>query len=176
MKTMTVNQTEYEIIELLGHGKGGYSYLAEKDGKKYVLKQIHHEPCSYYTFGNKIEAEKNDYHRLLETGIRIPMMLDIDILQERILKEYIEGQTIFEFVKQDAVKPTYIEQVREMARQAFARGLNIDYFPTNFVVQDEKLYYIDYECNGYMEQWNFENWGIKYWSKSKEFLEYLEGK
>jgi hypothetical protein len=54
--------------------------------------------------------------------------------------------------------------------------LNIDYFPTNFVVQDEKLYYIDYECNGYMEQWNFENWGIKYWSKSKEFLEYLEGK
>jgi hypothetical protein len=23
-----------------------------------------------------------------------------------------------------------------------------------------------------MEEWNFENWGIKYWSKTKEFLEY----
>lgn len=31
--TMTVNQTEYTVIKLLGRGKGGYSYLAEKDGK-----------------------------------------------------------------------------------------------------------------------------------------------
>ena len=43
--TMTVNQTEYTVIKLLGRGKGGYSYLAEKDGKRYVLKQIHLEPC-----------------------------------------------------------------------------------------------------------------------------------
>ena len=30
------------------------------------------------------------------------------------------------------------------------------------------------ECNEYMEEWNFENWGIKYWSKTKEFLDYVE--
>ena len=24
-----------------------------------------------------------------------------------------------------------------------------------------------------MEEWNFENWGIKYWSQTKEFLEYV---
>ena len=160
---MTVNQIEYEIIKLLGHGKGGYSYLAEKDGKKYVLKQIHHEPCSYYTFGNKIEAERNDYNRLLETGIRIPQMIDIDIEQERILKEYINGPTISELVEKGEMKSEYIEQVREMARVVFEKGLNIDYYPTNFVVQDGKLYYIDYECNGYMDEWNFENWGIQYW-------------
>jgi len=160
---MTVNQIEYEIIKLLGHGKGGYSYLAEKDGKKYVLKQIHHEPCTYYTFGNKIEAERNDYNRLLETGIRIPQMLDIDIEQERILKEYIDGPTISELVEKGEMKSEYIEQVREMAGLVFEKGLNIDYYPTNFVVQDGKIYYIDYECNGYMDEWNFENWGIKYW-------------
>ena len=160
---MTVNQIEYEIIKLLGHGKGGYSYLAEKDGKKYVLKQIHHEPCAYYTFGNKIEAERNDYNRLLETGIRIPQMIDIDIEQERILKEYIDGPTISELVEKGEMKSEYIEQVREMARVVFEKGLNIDYYPTNFVVQDGKIYYIDYECNGYMDEWNFENWGIQYW-------------
>ena len=84
MNTMSVNGIEYYIVKLLGHGKGGYSYLAEKDGCQYVLKQIHHEPCDYYTFGNKIEAEKNDYQRLLSTGIRIPKMLNIDIENERI--------------------------------------------------------------------------------------------
>ncbi len=169
---MSVNETAYEVVKLLGHGKGGYSYLAQKDGKQYVLKQIHHEPCSYYTFGNKIEAEKNDYSRLEATGIRIPKLFDIDIDNERILKEYVEGPTIYELVKLDQMKEIYLEQVREMAGKAKACGLNIDYFPTNFVVQNDLIYYIDYECNNYMDEWNFENWGIKYWSKTQEFMDY----
>ena len=172
---LTVNGIEYTLISLLGKGKGGYSYLAEKDGKQYVLKQIHHEPCEYYTFGNKIEAEKNDYERLLNAGIRIPQMLDIDIAEERILKEYIDGPTIFDLVKEDAMKNTYLNQMREMAAKAYENGLNIDYFPTNFVVQKDVIFYIDYECNSYMDEWNFENWGIKYWSKTKEFMDYLNG-
>ena len=56
---MSVNGKDYEILKLLGHGKGGYSYLATDGSRNYVLKQIHHEPCSYYTFGNKIEAEND---------------------------------------------------------------------------------------------------------------------
>ena len=47
----------YRLIRLLGKGKGGYSYLAEREGCQMVVKQIHHEPCDYYSFGNKIEAE-----------------------------------------------------------------------------------------------------------------------
>lgn len=56
-----------------------------------------------------------------------------------------------------------------MCGKLYPLNLNIDYFPTNFVVQNGKIYYIDYECNNYMEEWNFENWGIKYWSKTPEF-------
>jgi hypothetical protein len=44
-KIVRVNSDEYEIVRLLGHGKGGYSYLALSKGKEVVLKQIHHEPC-----------------------------------------------------------------------------------------------------------------------------------
>ena len=96
---MSVNENEFEVIKLLGKGKGGYSYLVTDGEKQYVLKQIHHEPCSYYQFGNKIEAEMNDYKRLKKIGIRIPQMLDVDVKQERILKEYIEGETIYELVR-----------------------------------------------------------------------------
>ena len=61
--TLPVNGKEYKIIRLLGKGKGGYSYLASDGERQYVLKQIHHEPCSYYQFGNKLQAEieKNWY-------------------------------------------------------------------------------------------------------------------
>ena len=170
---ISVNGANYTVIQLLGHGKGGYSYLVERKGQQYVLKLIHHEPCNYYTFGNKLEAEKNDYEKLLKTGIRLPKMLDIDIKQERIIKQYIEGPTVCELVKNDAMKDIYLQQVREMAAAVGAYGLNIDYFPTNFVVHDGLLYYIDYECNDYTDKWNFENWGILYWSKTPEFLAYM---
>lgn len=35
---MRVNEKEYRILKLLGHGKGGYSYLAEREGMLCVLK------------------------------------------------------------------------------------------------------------------------------------------
>lgn len=173
-EVMTVNGKEYIILKLLGHGKGGYSYLAQRDGRQVVLKQIHHEPCAYYSFGNKIEAERHDYGRLKNAGIRIPAMIDIDEKAERIVKEYIEGETVFDLVKRGASAQPYFEQVREMAAQAKRAGLNIDYFPTNFVIQKGLLYYIDYECNGYMDEWSFENRGIKYRSRTEEFKAYLK--
>lgn len=173
MDKVKVNDNEFELIKLLGKGKGGYSYLASNGDKQYVLKQIHHEPCSYYQFGNKIESEMNDYKKLKSLGIRMPEMLDIDIEKERILKEYIEGDTIFDLVFKDKMQQKYVLQVKKMCSILYPADTNIDYFPTNFVVHDGLIYYIDYECNNYMDEWNFENWGIKYWSKTKEFMDYI---
>ena len=101
-------------------------------------------------------------------------MIDVDIENERIIKEYIEGDTIFDLVLKDKMEDKYIEQIREMCKVLYKSNTNIDYFPTNFVVQQGQIYYIDYECNDYMEEWNFENWGIKYWSKTEEFMKYVE--
>ena len=173
MEQLCVNGKDYTILKILGKGKGGYSYLATIDDKKVVLKQIHHEPSPYYQFGNKIEAEQNDYHRLKNIGIAMPKMIEIDVKEERIVKEYIDGKTAYEMVLNDELPPDCIEQVKHMCSLLYPANTNIDYFPTNFVLQDKILYYIDYECNDYMEEWNFENWGIKYWSKTPEFLQYV---
>ena len=139
-----------------------------------MVKQIHHEPCDYYTFGNKIEAEQRDYGRLLAAGIRIPRMLAIDPEAERIVKEYIEGPTVFELIRDGSSAEPYLAQVRGMAAMAKAAGLNIDYFPTNFVARDGLLWYVDYECNEYMDEWSFETWGIRYWSRTQELEAYMK--
>lgn len=163
MEKMSVNGKSYEVRRLLGKGKGGYSYLVTDGEKEYVLKQIHHEPCDYYQFGDKLQSELRDYDRLRNVGIRMPRLLDADVENERILKEYIVGDTIAQIVERREMKPEYVQQVKDMCAVLYPAGLNIDYYPTNFVVQDGLLYYIDYECNGYMDQWNFENWGSQYW-------------
>ena len=93
---MCIRDSAYSLLKLLGKGKGGYSYLAQMaDGQQVVVKQIHHEPCVYYQFGNKIEAELRDYNHLQEIGIPMPRMLDVDTKAERIVKEYIAGETVY---------------------------------------------------------------------------------
>ena len=170
--TMTVNQKDYTVLHLLGKGKGGYSYLVTDGEQEYVLKQIHHEPCDYYQFGDKLASELRDYQILLDIGVPMPKLLDVDREQERILKEFIPGDTIYKLVKEDRMEDGFFWQMEDMCRLLYPANTNIDYFPTNFVVCHGKLYYVDYECNPYMEQWDFEHWGITYWRKTPEFQEY----
>lgn len=174
MEILTVNEKEYTVLRLLGKGKGGYSYLVTDGAGEYVLKQIHHEPCDYYRFGDKLASELRDYERLRTIGILVPKLLEVDLEQERILKEYIPGDTIDVLVKEDRMEEAFLQQMEAMCRKLYPAGLNIDYFPTNFVIRDRKLYYIDFECNDYMQQWDFENWGSQYWWKSEQFRAHFE--
>lgn len=173
MDILTVNGKPFTVQRLLGKGKGGYSYLVTDGNSPYVLKQIHHEPCAYYQFGDKLASELRDYQRLKAIGIPMPELLEADQANERILKEYIAGETAFDLVRRDAMLPAYLEQVEAMCALLYPANTNIDYFPTNFVLRDGTLWYIDYECNDFMAEWSFENWGVKYWSKTPEFLAYL---
>ena len=160
---MTVNGVEYTVIKLLGKGKGGYSYLVTDGAVQYVLKQIHHEPCDYYTFGDKLQSELRDYETLQKLAIPMPRLLAADAPRERILKEYIAGQTVAELLEVGQMEPDWLNQVRAMFDRLSPAGLNIDYYPTNFVPWGGTLYYIDYECSAYMAEWDFSHWGARYW-------------
>ena len=170
---MTVNGREFAVKKLLGKGKGGYSYLVTDGAGEYVLKQIHHEPCDYYTFGDKLASELRDYERLKAIGIPLPRLLDADRERERILKEYIPGDTVDRLVKEDRMEDGYYWQMEDMCRLLYAANTNIDYFPTNFVVNEGKVWYVDFECNDYMQQWDYEHWGKQYWWKSEAFCTYF---
>ena len=93
-ETLTVNEKGYQVIRLLGKGKGGYSYLVTDGARSFVLKQIHHEPCDYYQFGDKLESELRDYKRLLDIGIPIPELYDVDRENERILKYHLRSGSV----------------------------------------------------------------------------------
>lgn len=153
----------YRVLALLGKGKGGYSYLVSDGQESYVLKQIHHEPCQYYSFGDKLAAELRDYARLAALQIPMPRLLAVDEKQERLLKEYIPGPTVQQLGRQGGIEPWHLEQVQAMSRRLMQEGLNIDYYPSNFIPHNGTLYYVDYECNPYMQQWDLLNWGMAYW-------------
>ena len=170
MEQLTLCNNSYRVEKLLGKGKGGYSYLVTDGENRYVLKQIHHEPCDYYQFGDKLASELRDYEKLSALGIPMPKLLAVDRQRERLLKQYIDGPTVDVLVRQGRVEEAHFRQIHTICKTLYAAGLNIDYFPTNFVDSRGTLFYVDYECNPYSDQWNFENWGSKYWFQTPEFF------
>ena len=74
-------------------------------------------------------AELRDYQTLSALGVPIPRLLEADREQERLLKELIPGQTIYQLVLRDSVEPLPPAQQAQdgvfgsIQREAVHRGL-----------------------------------------------------
>ena len=173
-KIFETNSGSYHVRTLLGKGKSGFSYLVESDRECRVLKVIHREPVPYYRFDDKMGSEVEAYERLRALGVPVPTLYEYDLECEYLIKEYIEGQIATQVIDSGTMADAIFEQLFAMSHSLARFGLNIDYFPTNFVVtEDDELYYIDYELNPYAEEWNLLNWGIYYWVNTQGMMDFL---
>lgn len=164
----------YQVKKQLGKGKSAYSWLCENGNEKIVLKQIHNEPCSYYQFQDKFKVEIDAYRQLCRMQIPLPEMLGFDEEKKWIFKEYIHGRTAAELIAGDKIEPKHFAQLIVMAGRARNFGYNLDFFPNNFIISCNTLYYIDYELNAYEDTWNLENWGLYYWVNEQGMKQFLE--
>lgn len=177
-KQVTTKLGDVVIRKFLGKGKSGYSYLAESNDNEYVIKFMHYEPCAYYSFGdaNKVELEVEAFKKLASIGIKVPQLIEANPEYNFLLKDYIHGELLTDLVIDGSLPELYVKQVFEMAKVLKESGLNIDYFPDNFVVKKNELYYVDYEYNPYSPSWDLQNWGLYYWANSLGMKRYKETK
>jgi len=170
-----INGNTLEIVKHIGKGKGGNSYLATYKNRQVVYKEMHYEPNDTYEFeSNKLQSELRDYKILKSAGILMPDLIYYDDELQFLIKDYIDGPTIAQVVGANKLKDDHVKQMFAMCKLLYAKNLNIDYFPPNFVVEADRLYYIDYECNNYMEEWDFENWGIYFWANHEGMAQFLK--
>lgn len=165
---------KWSVEKLLGKGKSGYSYLVKSGDNLAVWKKIHHEPVSYYTFSNKLLSEVNAYHKLKSVGVEVPELLEVNEKDEWLLKEFIPEPTLAELVAKGYLENQIWVSIFNLAADLQKNGLNVDYFPTNFVWHTNRLYYVDYEWNPYFEEWDFTHWGIWYWVNQEGMKTFLE--
>jgi TP53 regulating kinase-like protein len=171
----TLNQQTVFIERFLGRGKSGYSYLTRYRGQMVVLKLMHDEPNPYYQFhGNKVAVETDAARRLQDMGVRIPQLLEFNENRNYLVKQYIDAPLATTLIAQGTVSDNIFRQLIGFAQKAGTMGANLDYFPANFVIANDQLFYIDYELNPYMDEWNLENWGIFYWVNRAGMQRYLE--
>lgn len=171
-ETLKLRAGNFRAEKLLGKGKSGYSWLVTGGTSRLVLKAIHDEPCHYYTFGDKFAAEVHAFEKLSPL-IQVPALIESDAEKRYLLKEYVLGPTAAELAAANALPEEAFAAMFAMCRKLYGAGINIDYFPTNFVWSGGELVYVDYEFNPYAEEWDFERWGIYYWLNSEGMEKFL---
>ena len=65
------------------------------------------------------------------------------------------------------------EQIGRMCKTLYANGINLDYMPHIFVLRGNQIFYVDFECNEYSEEWDFEHWGVFFWVNQSGMKEQL---
>ena len=172
---ISTNIGELKIVEFLGRGKSGYSYLAEFGNQKLVFKLMHNEENPYYKFDkNKVELELKSYEILESITSNIPKLIDYSIDKNYLVKEFIDGKLASNAIAENILQKIHLERLIKLAQECEDLNINIDYFPSNFVITEDEIIYIDYEVNEFMKEWSLENWGIYYWLNSKGFKMFIE--
>ncbi len=165
-QTVRILNDNFVIDSLLGRGKSAYSWLATSGSRQVVFKKMHSEPVPYYTFSNKVLSEVDAWQRLTSAGIPMPELLEWNDEQQYLVKEYIPGPTAAELGAKGLLKYEHFSLAWQLHQQLTAAGFHVDYFPTNFIFDGQRIVYIDYECHPYNSEWDYENWGIYYWLNS----------
>ncbi len=162
------------LHRLLGKGRSGYSFHAVRERKEVVFKYMHEEIHGYSPFEDaRTSLEERDYHRLREMGVRVPELLSSDPERGYLIREFIPGMTAAELVTKGLPSPDLLAQLFEFAHICREATYNIDYFPTNFVIRNGRLYYVDYEVHPYMTAWSLERRGLYYWANTAGMRAFL---
>ena len=165
---------EIKIDRFLGKGKSGYSYLGKLENTEVVLKLMHSETNSFYSFNqNKVELEVESYNKLKSITNKIPKLIEYNLEENYLIKEFISGDAASIQIAGNKIRENHFAELFSLANNCETENLNIDYFPSNFIVNGDDLFYIDYEVNKYSENWSFRNWGIYYWLNTNGFKKYL---
>ncbi len=165
-----VNGNEFISLGLFAKGEESFIYLVtDLTGQgRWILKQVIRTEGEGVDFPDRLQCDVDSYNRLVKLGIKMPQLYEVDVNRRIIAREFIVGPSLAYYIQSSGMKPEYKEQVQAMSDIARENGLNIDFDPSNFIVRDGIVYYVDYESEPYKDERSFEKYGLKLWEAKTE--------
>lgn len=166
-----LDETPYRLSREIGRGKSAISYLYHQEAEaltdalpaQIVLKRYCSTPEQTIPYAQALEFELCSYDRLEQSKIGHPRLLAFCADAYCLVKEFIAGELIIDLLVEQGLDDRHFRPILAMAKQLQQAGWHIDYYPANFVLNEQGLFYIDYEAHPYDAEWDFANWGIFYW-------------
>lgn len=165
METYIFEKELYEV-------SNGKFYLYKRDNTYVVIKELKEK----YDSEGEVEVDKEvfSYNRLRVLEIKTPKLLGYNRELNIVIKEYLEGENILDLIKNVEIKKENFIELLQYSETINSDNLNIDYFPANFIIKDNSLYYVNYKVFPYSEELNLRNWGIYYWLNNEGIKKFME--
>lgn len=169
---MTKKTEVFKLVKELNQVSNGKFFLYDRNNELVVIKELSQKIDSEGEY--EIDKELFSYERLKALDIYTPKLLGYNRENNIVIKEYLEGKDLLGIIRDESLtRDNYIELLR-YSELLNSDNLNIDYFPANFILKEDKLYYVNYKVFPYSEELNLRNWGIYYWINNEGIKRYME--
>lgn len=169
---MTKKSEVFKLVKELNQVSNGKFFLYERENELVVIKELSQKIDNEGEY--EIDKELFSYERLKALDINTPKLLGYNRENNIVIKEYLEGKDLLGIIRDKSLTKENIIELLRYSELLNSDNLNIDYFPANFILKEDKLYYVNYKVFPYSEELNLRNWGIYYWINNEGIKRYME--
>ncbi|OJF76088.1 MAG: hypothetical protein BKP49_08010 [Treponema sp. CETP13] len=171
---LIINGDVYSYLSKIGEGKSAISLLYENHNhKKVTLKNYIQTEQNAIPLTEAVNFEILSHERMAVAGISIPKLIGFNKEKLLLVKEYIDGPVMIDYVAQGKITDQILQKMFDLHYKLKRAGFHVDFYPANFIICNDRMYCIDYEAHEYNSEWDFINWGIFYWLNTNGIKEFL---
>lgn len=163
MEPIIVKRKAFDVIEIISNNIFKCSFK----NNIYICYKID-------TFKSDYIDEINSIKKLSRTGIKQPKLKFIDKKQGYVVREYVEGPTLFEYILDHDFDEAIYKQIYLNAYYARIAGFNLDYDLKSWIFANGVLYYNSLYTEKYKPELDFTKQAIRCWFLSDELRKYYE--
>ena len=163
MNTLKIKHKEYDVIELISNN----IYKCSYKNKTYIISKLDVNDINYREILFMINKLKN-------SGVSQPKIFAIDKKQGYVVREYLEGTSLFDYILDSDFDENIYKQVYLNSYYARAAGINLDFNLKAWTLVNNKLYYTSLYCEKYDQNKDFTKKMVRQWFLSDELVKYYE--
>ena len=163
MNTLKIKHKEYDVIELISNN----IYKCSYKNKTYIISKLDVNDINYREILFMINKLKN-------SGVSQPKIFAIDKKQGYVVREYLEGTSLFDYILDSDFDENIYKQVYLNSYYARAAGINLDFNLKAWTLVNNKLYYTSLYCEKYDQNKDFTKKMVRQWFLSDELAKYYE--
>ena len=162
METIKICHREFQILER----KENDNLILERKNKKFFARKFDYKTQ---------EGKEMSYamKKIATSGVKVPKLYCIDKKVGYIVSEYLEGETMLNYLSLKDMSESLCEQLFKNAYYARISGMTLNYEPDKWMLVGETLYYTYPFFIVYKKEKDLVERYIRLWFNTKELADYI---
>lgn len=145
---------EYTIIRVLKEHPDYYMYICTRNNKMHTIRE--------YKSKERYMEEVENIRLLNKMDINVPELEAVNENEKIIIREYLPGLSVCDLLMKGELDWSHLQLIRTMALRFEDCGLSLDYFPTNFIICENDVFYTGAKVYLKNDDNGFDNVGAKF--------------